>query len=344
METKHYNIKSLTRNLFFLIYSLYSINQSHAQFNTYEFTKLIQPYHNLINGKNILSDTFWYSKSYPLNSLLGEPEIQPLLLYYNDTFEYWNLDLKTGTLVLYNRKLDNSLDVATCACRLRESNQIPPYKSEINYKYDSIVQAHQFEFKDIGLIDTLENLVGNLNMQIWFYQNRIIEYHFGNCLFNESMLTRKKFFNFGTQYWKKKDTTANVYFNLLTGNPNQPIYLNVAEPAYRERVNTDQVHINGFPDSGTVYRLSVPLLGIGDFSIQRGNYISPNPFGTELNFSINTSNFKQMVVTNSMGKQIYCGIPLNKLHTGQWQPGIYFVSLTNLDDKISYQKVIKAEN
>jgi hypothetical protein len=45
-----------------------------------------------------------------------------------------------------------------------------------------------------------------------------------------------------------------------------------------------------------------------------------------------------------MGKQIYCGIPLNKLHTGQWQPGIYFVSLTNLDDKISYQKVIKAEN
>ncbi|MCU0443092.1 MAG: T9SS type A sorting domain-containing protein [Bacteroidia bacterium] len=281
---------------------LFGSIKTNAQFNNHKFTQYVQPFSYLSQPKHLLHDTLWYGSSY-YNTLYGGTLVKPLLVFYTDTFLYWNFELALGTITLYNKQPYNTVTFDFCKCRIREINKQPPFASEINYQYDSIIGAHQFEYRNVGVVDTLDRLAGAVNMQIWFYNNGVIEYHFGQNESNTLGFLNMKFFRFGSFYWRQTDTSSLAYVSILTEDPLSPTHLRLDFDAYRDLALANKVHINGFPPEGTVYRFSPPATGLNDKHTKFvPPILSPNPAQTQLQIQFDyPNNVNRIVAIDSKG-------------------------------------------
>lgn len=68
------------------------------------------------------------------------------------------------------------------------------------------------------------------------------------------------------------------------------------------------------------------------------SYIYPNPFSSFI--SCDTTKIKNLVINDLMGKMIFEGQSPN-IQTIEWINGIYIAKITNIDNSITYQKLIK---
>jgi hypothetical protein len=332
--------------LFLLICQFQLYAQSKVSGYRVEFSQ--QPYESIKPDSIIWENEFWLDSSYKTGGWGWDIPLKKNIFNQtiNYTFNTFSYRVYSGTLSLYGNNYSFLSKLPDCF--IREYSDTPPYQTKFAYQLDtsSGTPIFKFEITKLGVTDSTFKTKGNLSMQFWYYDGGTIELRYGPNNIPSNILSLKQ-----PTRGKYKPTVAIAQYvdtlqshNLMLVGPynNPRIYNGINKPFF-DLMNDSA--LSQFPPSGTVYRFTTWKVGILENDLQAGNFIVyPNPFITELNLTINPAHFKQMVISNAMGKHIYSGIPLNKLHTSQWLPGIYFVSLTNLDDKISYQKVIKAEN
>jgi hypothetical protein len=324
------------------------ITQGQSNLISYKVDYLRDSYNNLENDSTLWSDEFWVDSLYPSNG--WDINLDPNLKFSSLNQNFDQLTVWFSNLSGWLSNSNYTLKVYPLSTYIREYSDTAPFQTKFSYKIDTInnTQVVKVQFKQLGLTDSTYVTKGYANIQLWFYYGGTFEIRYGNSSVPNNLINNKF-----KQLGKYKPFIISTDFKDTSTNRSNIILLSsdYASPKISLGTTVDFINqykdssLSQFPPSGTVYRFTTWKVGLLENDLQAGNFnVYPNPFITELNLTINPAHFKQMVISNAMGKQIYCGIPLNKLHTGQWQPGIYFVSLTNLDDKISYQKVIKAEN
>ncbi|MFN5024535.1 MAG: T9SS type A sorting domain-containing protein [Bacteroidota bacterium] len=72
---------------------------------------------------------------------------------------------------------------------LKEPSDVPPFLSKFSYVIDTVgsISIFKGQYSNYGVCDRNYTLRGTLNMQIWLYENGVIEWRFGQITANDTL-------------------------------------------------------------------------------------------------------------------------------------------------------------
>jgi|GEM_PF-3311711 hypothetical protein len=193
---------------------------------------------------------------------------------------------------------------------LREPADAAPYQSKFSYVIDTIGSTSVFkgQYSNYGVCDRNYTLRGTLNMQIWLYENGVIEWRFGQITANDTLRR-----NYNTTRFK---LMANYTNNVQQFTTTYAMFGPFDSPkgVFGFGGFLSEYADSGLsvfpPPAGTVYRLYPKnLTSIQKVTPEEDNMLYPNPARDK--FYLNDDlNLTHVEIISSTGAQKYV-LPYN---------------------------------
>lgn len=216
-----------------------------------------------------------------------------------------------------------------------------PIFSDWRFKQDSVsgVKVLKVEWRNVGIMDDVTDAIPTnhrINFQTWFYENGIIELHFGEIdLANSSFYSDTAGFiwsdgeSYGPYIGIANNDFSKVYY--VTGSINNPSIV---------LFDDSTAILQGIPPLGKYFRFAPNSVSeIGRVGKGDGNQFTvfPNPFHNSANikYTLSESALVSLTVYNALGQTV-TEMPLTMQNKGNHllnlenrndAPGIYFVEL-----------------
>lgn len=314
---------------------------ANAQFGKYNFEVRNDAFVPLQHATIILADTFWIAESYKNSGFeLGsnsfsfpfeDEEINDIILTPRATPKTYGagLDMYGDSFFVY-------MKIGGFA--IRELADAPPYKSKISYLIDSSNSQERFfkiELLRVGVADSNDITVGEINVQIWLSSKGRVEFHYGQC--------NVPGYAFYYKRQVKHNSGINNYNYKAGQSPRHSIFA-VGDPFNPRIYKLDSLEdISLFNDStldvypnNVVHAYYIGNIGIKETTQDGYATIFPNPVISTL--FINTSEeITQVGVFDIVGTQLLQTTE-SSIDCSSLKTGVYFMKIET--DKGFYLKKI----
>jgi hypothetical protein len=297
------------------------------------FNQTTAPYVQLGDEVDITSTVFLPDSFYAITTPLG---VYPLL------GQPWDIDYNNRTLsILKNGRVYLGLDTgfALFDCVYADSIEIIDASSKVSYWVEGAgnQQILKVQWKNLKIGTGPAN--NYVNVQMWFYKaTGVIEYHYG----------------------ARSANNASGYTNPVTGvyigiwysdNSFTPLYEKIQVKGIPPNIQIDSTlnlnvpHIQGVPDSGTVYRFVPKAVTSSVAAISKTNKISivPNPATDAVSVTIEvaTSDETGITIINTTGSKVYeqksqrleKGLHSFSIPTSTLSAGQYYIEVSGKNGK-----------
>lgn len=177
------------------------------------------------------------------------------------------------------------------------------------------------------------------NFQLWFYQNGVMEVHFGDIQIDDNPI-----YSPGIGFWcyteEGIDTTGRCGPHMGIANPLDEDIAIGLEGAYNdfEIIEDNYAILTVLPPQGWVIRFIPQTVGTSEPYTYKPLFISPNPAidFIKIPFSLAT-----VLISDGMGKTVFHGVIQNKvLDVSSFPSGLYYLKLT-IEDTVYCGKFVR---
>ena len=339
----------MNNRIFILILLLLGF-KADAQFNEYQFTHFQKDYEELTNPIKIEQDTFWIDTSYTNLAYDWNTGAQFKFSFQGVINSF---SLSPFNKVRYNRPvlylITNNVQVFVPLAgnmRMQEPNKTAPFVSSFTYEIDTMSKPRimKFQYKNIGLADSLRQIKGHYNMQLWLFENGAIEYHFGDIqapigvYYHDSSIFKCMIsclnFNFG-----------KYYSMLAFGNENNPVFLTTNTDSTFDLYGNKDSSFKHYPTKGTVYRFyNKNLEGLFHPELNDDMSVYPNPTNSlvtidnpgNIDLELNVRNAVGQIIQHKQDHQT------NTINLKNEPNGIYFLEIKR-NNGVKIIKLLKCD-
>jgi len=214
-----------------------------------------------------------------------------------------------------------------------------PLFSEVRFQYDLVENKKvlKIEWSYVGLGWEVENdthLDHYLHYQVWFYEDGVIEFHFGDI-----NLSKSELYVPGKGIIKKDTQTAIgpfIKFKSATTNQSMAIAGNYANPYFSKDPNGGIIHT--MPELNWMIQLKYKAVKNEDLISKNNVFIVPSI--TSDKFTINTNEKIEMVIVSNINGHEIIRTTNKTIHLNKFNNGIYFVSIKTTTGMVT-RRVIK---
>lgn len=268
----------------FIVLSVLCISHSHAQsfLDGYRVEYRYQAYEQITPDTLFWANELWFDSSY--HNQYFPYTLNPAVFKFPLGNEYvydWDYEIDRFHITLNSTQRQYYLYSRPVNSRTREYSDTPPYQTVVCADLDSSMGAEpvlKFEFRKLGLCDSLYRVKGYLNMQYRFYQNGDIELHYGDCVVPTEVLNARQdgTGNFKPYFQGFTMNPYNIHWIFIAGAYNNPFaYVGTG---FDIRTLMRDSALTPFPPEGTVYRLTKTPVGIAPtVKLHDQPEVYPNP-------------------------------------------------------------------